>query len=65
MNVGDAEADPVAAYAEAASLVLKIDLPPEYRAGIIANLAQLLELGGQILAFPLPDNTELAPIFRP
>ena len=57
--------DQVAAYVDAASILLDIDLPAEYRPSIVANLERLLQLGLQIMDFPLPENTELAPVFQP
>jgi hypothetical protein len=55
----------VAAYVDAAGIVLNLGLPAEYRAGVVANLERLFQLGGEIMSFPLPDDTEMAPVFRP
>ncbi|MDB5395652.1 MAG: hypothetical protein JWM91_3158 [Rhodospirillales bacterium] len=55
----------VAAYVDATGIVLNLDLPPEYRAGVVANLERLFQLGDEVMSFPLPDDTEVAPVFRP
>jgi hypothetical protein len=37
----------------------------EYRAGVAPNLARLAELAAPLMEFPLGDNDEAAPVFRP
>jgi hypothetical protein len=58
-------ADQVAAYADTASKVLDLTIPEAYRAGVIANLERLFQLGDLAMSFPLPDDIEVAPVFRP
>jgi hypothetical protein len=55
----------VAAYVDTTSTALNLEIPAQYRASVIANLERLLELGGQVMSFPLPDDTEMAPVFQP
>lgn len=55
----------IAACADAASQVLDLPVPDAYRAGVIANLERLLQLGELVMNFPLPDDIEVAPVFRP
>jgi hypothetical protein len=55
----------VAAYVDAAAVVLDIALAAEYRGGVVANLERLLQMGAEIMSFPLPDEAELAPVFQP
>lgn len=57
--------DQVAAYVDAASTASNLPIPAPYRAGVITNLERLLELGDQVMSFPLPDDTEVAPVFQP
>ncbi len=57
--------DQVAAYADATAVVLDIALAAEYRPGVVSNLERLLLMGAEIMSFPLPENTELAPVFQP
>ncbi|MDJ1185313.1 DUF4089 domain-containing protein [Roseofilum casamattae] len=48
-------------------MALILDLPPEWASqpGVIANIARLLEIARSIAQFPLSDDIEVAPIFRP
>jgi len=57
--------DQVAAYVDATGVALNLDLSADYRDGVVANLERLLQLGGQVMGFPLPDDAELAPVFHP
>jgi hypothetical protein len=57
--------DQVAAYADATAVTLNLGLSAGYREGVIAHLERLLQMGGQVMNFPLPDDAELAPVFRP
>ncbi|WP_158047191.1 DUF4089 domain-containing protein [Skermanella pratensis] len=47
----------------AAALGLAID--PDYRPGVVANMARTAEIARLVTEFPLPDGVELAPAFRP
>jgi hypothetical protein len=40
-------------------------IPPEYRAGVAAQLAALRAQARLVEEFPLPDDTEPAPVFTP
>ncbi|NJO39117.1 MAG: DUF4089 domain-containing protein [Cyanobacteria bacterium CRU_2_1] len=44
-----------------------LDLPiaPEYRPGVIANLARTAAIAQLVMEFPIPDDIEIAPIFQP
>lgn len=44
-----------------------IDLPiaPEFRPGVIANLARTQQIAKLVMEFPIPDEIEAAPIFLP
>ncbi len=56
---------PWSAYADA--MARSIDLPIEgaHRPGVVANLERTAAIAGPLLAFPLPDELEPAPIFTP
>ena len=56
----DADLD---AFAEAGARLLGLPLEDAWRAGVRANLRVSLTLGGLVDAFPLPDETEPAPVF--
>jgi hypothetical protein len=55
----------VAAYVDATAVALNLGLSADYRDGVTAHLERLLQMGGQVMSFPLPDDAELAPVFRP
>ena len=57
--------DEVGAYADTASKVLDLKIPEAYRAGVVANLERLFQLGELAMNFPLPDDIEVAPVFQP
>lgn len=62
-------ADPKAfdprAYAEHMAGVLGLPLTPEYAPQVEANLATAFRMARDFLDFPLPDETEAAPVFTP
>jgi hypothetical protein len=61
-------ADPpfdAAAYVDAVALLVGLSLDPAHRPGVILNLERIAEMAGLVMAFPLPDDTEPAPVFRP
>lgn len=53
------------AYVEAACAVLGLDLPADARERVAAQLARIGDVAGPVLALDLPDETEIAPVFRP
>ena len=53
------------AWIDLAAPALGLAIAPEYRAGVALNLARLAELAGPLLDFPLADDDEAAPVFRP
>ena len=53
----------LAASLAAAALGLAID--PDHRPGVVANMARTAEIAQLVTGFPLPDEAELAPTFRP
>lgn len=54
-----------AIYVEQTAQILEIPLPEEYREGVVENMAQLSAIAQQVMEFPLPPNTEIAPVFKP
>src|SRR5262245_15357107 len=57
--------DAVGAYVDAAAALVGIPLASEHRQGVIRNLAAMLAAGELVLEFPLPDDVDVAPVFRP
>jgi len=55
----------VAAYVDAAAVALDIALAAEHHPGVVSNLERLLQMGAEIMSFPLPEEAELAPVFQP
>lgn len=53
------------AYVEQTAQLLAMDLPQAYRDHVIDQFNQLSASAQQVMAFPLPSNTEIAPVFRP
>jgi Protein of unknown function (DUF4089) len=49
------------------TVVALIGLPidPEYRSGVIFNLERIARMAALVMEFPLPDDAEPAPVFRP
>ena len=47
----------------AAATLLGLDIRPQWRDGVRANLRVSLDFGALVGGFPLPDETEPAPVF--
>lgn len=56
--------DPLDGFLDAAARALAFPIEDEWRAAIKANLTVNLAMGAMVAEFPLPDETEPAPIFR-
>ena len=54
-----------AEYVEQAALLLDFNLPDEYRDGVVANFERIQVIAKLVNEFPLPEDIEAAPIFRP
>jgi len=52
-------------YVEQTACLLELDLPNDYRDSVIENFAQLSAIAQQVMEFPLPSDTEIAPVFKP
>lgn len=52
-------------YVEQTAELLGLNLPDEYRDTVIENFIQLSAIAQQVMEFPLPSNTEIAPVFKP
>ncbi len=58
-------ADPAFTQALASAKALGLEIAPDHRAGTLTNLARNAAITAPLLAFPLPDEIEPAPIFTP
>ncbi len=54
-----------AAYVDAAAALIGLPLDPAHRPGVILNVQRIAEMAALVMAFPLPDDVEPAPVFRP
>lgn len=49
----------------AAAEVLRIEVEPEFKPGVLANLDVAVKMAKLVEAFELDDEAEPAPVFRP
>ena len=56
---------PWGAYADAMARALGLPLADGHRPGVVANLERTAAIAASLLAFPLPDGAEPAPVFTP
>ena len=54
-----------AAYLEEAAALLGLDIAAGYKPGVIANLQGAAQVARAFLDFPLKDDDEAGPVFRP
>jgi predicted ATP-grasp superfamily ATP-dependent carboligase len=54
-----------AALVDAAASLLELRIDPAYRDGVAEHLARILTAAALVTEFPLPDDIEAAPVFRP
>ena len=52
-------------HADHTAAALDLTLAPDHRDGVLDQLAFLLATARLFMDFPLPDETEPAPVFRP
>jgi len=55
----------VAAYVDAATAALGVSLGADERGRVIGHFARTAALAAPLLALPLPEDVEIAPVFRP
>jgi hypothetical protein len=55
----------VAAYVYAAAGLIGLPLDPAHRPGVVLNFERLARMAKLVMEFPLPDETEPAPVFHP
>ena len=52
-------------YVEQTASLLNLNLPEEYRDGVIANFERIQVIAKLVNEFPLPEDIEAAPVFEP
>ena len=50
-------------YVDAAAALIGLPLDPAHRPGVILNIERIAQMAALIMAFPLPEETEPAPVF--
>jgi hypothetical protein len=60
-------ADPIdlEAYVDAAAELVGMPLDPAHRPGVVLNLGRIAQMAALVMEFPLPDDTEPAPVYQP
>jgi 1-carboxybiuret hydrolase subunit AtzG-like len=60
-------ADPVdiEAYVDAAAKLIGLPLDPTHRPGVVLNMTRIAQMAALFMEFPLPEETEPAPVFEP
>ena len=53
------------AYVVAAAALIGLTIDPAHRPGVVANLERIAQMAALVMEFPLPDEAEPAPVFRP
>jgi hypothetical protein len=57
--------DDLDAYVSVTSATLGLPIAAESRALVIEGVARLMTAAALVMGFPLPDEVEAAPVFRP
>ncbi len=52
-------------FVDQAALLVGLPIPTEYRQGVIDNFERIAAIAQLVTEFPLPEETEIAPIFEP
>jgi Protein of unknown function (DUF4089) len=55
----------VGKYVDLMALLLDLQLPDEYRDGVVANFERIKDIAQVVNEFSLPDKIEAAQIFEP
>ena len=50
---------------DAAAAAIGLEIAAAHRPGVIANLDRIAAMARLVMAFPLPEEIEPAPVFRP
>lgn len=47
------------------SEIVALPIPDEYRENVVANFERIQTIAQLVLEFPLPEELEIAPVFKP
>jgi hypothetical protein len=53
------------AYVGVAAALIGLPIAAEHRPGVVLNFARIAQMAALVMAFPLGDSDEPAPVFRP
>jgi Protein of unknown function (DUF4089) len=53
------------AYVDTAAALIGLTIDPLHRPGVVLNLERIAQMAALVMEFPMPDETEPAPVFRP
>jgi hypothetical protein len=53
------------AYVDVAAKLVGLPLDPAHRPGVVLNIERIAQMAALVMEFPLPDETEPAPVFQP
>jgi Protein of unknown function (DUF4089) len=53
------------AHVDAVAKLVALPIAPAYRPGVVLYLGVIAAAAAQVMAFPLPDEVEPAPVFGP
>jgi 1-carboxybiuret hydrolase subunit AtzG-like protein len=59
-------ADPVdiEAFVDAAARLVGLPLDPAHRPGVVLNFGRIAQMAELVMEFPLPEETEPAPVYE-
>jgi hypothetical protein len=57
--------DDLEAYVDRAAALIALPLDPAHRPGVCANLGRTAAIAKLVTEFPLPDDVEPGPVWRP
>ena len=55
----------IEAYVDATARLIGLTLNPAHRPGVVVNLGRIAAMAALVMEFPLPGDTEPAPVFTP
>lgn len=61
----EATVEDLAATVDRIAALVGLDIAPAHRPGVIANFTRIAAIAAPVMAFPLPDDLEIAPVFVP
>jgi hypothetical protein len=62
---GEPTAAELGAYVDETARRVGLPIAPEHRPGVVQFTGGLLAAAALVMEFPLPDDVEAAPVFRP